>query len=60
MATNYLHILPFFLCFAGGCMIYVVVQELIPESQTNKQKDLMALFTLIGFIIMMVMDIALG
>lgn len=54
------YILPFFLCFAGGCMIYVVVQELIPESQTNKQKDLMALFTLIGFIIMMVMDIALG
>ena len=54
------YILPFFLCFAGGCMIYVVVQELIPESQTNKQKDMMALFTLIGFIIMMVMDIALG
>lgn len=54
------YILPFFLCFAGGCMIYVVVQELIPESQTNKQKDMMALFTLFGFVVMMVMDVALG
>ena len=41
-------------------MIYVVVEELIPESQTNKKKDLMAFFTLIGFSIMMIMDIALG
>ncbi len=53
-------LLPFLLCFAAGAMIYVVVQELIPESQTNKQKDLMALFTLIGFSVMMVLDVALG
>lgn len=53
-------ILPFFLCFAAGCMIYVVIEELVPESQTNKQKDMMAIFTLIGFVVMMVMDIALG
>ena len=53
-------LLPFLLCFAAGAMIYVVVQELIPESQTNKQKDLMALFTLIGFSIMMILDVALG
>lgn len=53
-------ILPFFLCLAAGCMIYVVIAELVPESQTNKQKDLMALFTLIGFTVMMVLDIALG
>ena len=39
-------------------MIYVVVQELIPESQTNEQKDIMALFTIIGFSIMMIMDVA--
>ena len=53
-------ILPFLLAFAAGAMIYVVVQELIPESQTNKKKDLMALFTMIGFSLMMILDLALG
>ena len=51
-------ILPFILAFAAGAMIYVVVQELIPESQANEKKDLMALFTLIGFAIMMILDLA--
>lgn len=54
------YLLPFLLCFAAGAMIYVVVEELIPESQTNKSKDLMALFTLIGFSVMMILDVALG
>lgn len=53
-------LLPFLLSFAAGAMIYVVVEELIPESQTNKKKDVMALFTLIGFSVMMILDIALG
>ncbi len=53
-------LLPFMLSFAAGAMIYVVVEELIPESQANKKKDLMALFTLIGFSIMMILDVALG
>ena len=53
-------LLPILLAFAAGAMIYVVVEELIPESQTNEKKDLMALFTIIGFIIMMIFDIALG
>ena len=52
-------ILPFLLSFAAGAMIYVVIQELIPASQTNERKDLMALFSLFGFIVMMVLDIAL-
>ena len=51
-------LLPFFLSFAGGAMIYVVIEELVPESQTNEKKDLMALFTLIGFAIMMILDLA--
>lgn len=53
-------LLPFFLSFAAGAMIYVVVSELIPESQSNEKKELMALFTIIGFAIMMALDIALG
>lgn len=53
-------ILPVALAFAAGAMIYVVVEEIIPESQTNKRKDLIAFFTLIGFIIMMALDIGLG
>lgn len=53
-------IMPFFLAFAAGAMIYVVVEELIPESQTNKRKDLMAFFTLVGFVIMMILDVGLG
>lgn len=53
-------LLPFLLSFAAGAMIYVVVEELIPESQTNAKKDLMALFTLIGFSVMMILDVALG
>ena len=53
-------LLPFLLSFAAGAMIYVVVEEIIPESQTNKKKDLMALFTILGFLIMMVLDVMLG
>ena len=53
-------LLPFLLAFAAGAMIYVVVEELIPESQTNQKKDLMALFTLIGFSVMMILDVALS
>ena len=53
-------LLPYLLAFAAGAMIYVVVEELIPESQTNKKKDFMAFCTLIGFVIMMMMDLALG
>ena len=54
------YLLPYLLAFAAGAMIYVVVQELIPESQTNKKKELMALFTLIGFSFMMILDVALS
>lgn len=52
-------LLPYFLSFAAGAMIYVVVQELIPESQSNQNKSLMAFFTLVGFSIMMILDVAL-
>ena len=60
LVTKIRLLLPFLLAFAAGAMIYVVVQELIPESQSNKKKEIMALFTLIGFSIMMILDVALG
>lgn len=60
LVLKVINIMPILLAFAAGAMIYVVVEELIPESQTNEKKDLMALWTIIGFIIMMILDIALG
>lgn len=53
-------VLPFFLAFAAGAMIYVVAEELIPECQSNQKKGLISMFTLIGFTIMMVLDVLLG
>jgi len=53
-------LLPFILSFAAGAMIFVISMELIPESQTNQKKDLMALLTLFGFSIMMILEITLG
>ena len=53
-------ILPYLLAFAAGAMLYVVIEEIIPESQNTEKKDLMAFITIIGFIIMMILDIALG
>jgi ZIP family zinc transporter len=53
-------ILPYALAFAAGAMIFVVVEELIPESQMGKQTDLATLGAMLGFTTMMVLDVALG
>jgi ZIP family zinc transporter len=53
-------LLPYALAFAAGAMIYVVVEELIPESQLKKNTDLATVGTLIGFTVMMILDVALG
>ena len=53
-------ILPYLLSFAAGAMIYVVVEELIPESQIGKHSNLGTLGFAFGFIIMMILDVALG
>jgi ZIP family zinc transporter len=54
-------ILPYALCFAAGAMIFVVVEELIPESQrVHANIDLVTMFTMLGFSVMMILDVALG
>ena len=53
-------ILPYALAFAAGAMIYVVVEELIPESQLNKNTDLATVGAMVGFAVMMTLDVALG
>lgn len=53
-------ILPYALSFAAGAMIFVVVEELIPESQSNKNTDIATMGALLGFAIMMMLDVALG
>lgn len=52
-------ILPYALAFAAGAMIFVVIEELIPESQLAKNTDLATLATLLGFSVMMTLDVAL-
>lgn len=53
-------LLPYALAFAAGAMIYVVVEELIPESQEGGHTDYQTWGTLIGFVVMMTLDVALG
>jgi ZIP family zinc transporter len=53
-------ILPYALSFAAGAMIYVVIEELIPESQRGESTDIATLGAMIGFAVMMLLDVALG
>lgn len=53
-------VLPFILCFAAGAMIYVVVEELIPESQDGEHSNIATIGVALGFALMMVLDVALG
>lgn len=53
-------LLPYALSFAAGAMIYVVAEELIPESQAEKHSDIATIGVMIGFAIMMTLDVALG
>ncbi len=53
-------VLPFLLAFAAGAMIYVVVEELIPESQRGSHSNIATIGVAVGFAIMMILDVALG
>ena len=53
-------VLPYLLAFAAGAMIYVVVEELIPESAEGEHSNLGTIGYAAGFVIMMILDVALG
>ena len=53
-------ILPYALAFAAGAMIFVVIEEVVPEAQQDKYTDIATMGFVIGFIVMMSMDVALG
>jgi len=53
-------LLPYALAFAAGAMIFVVVEELVPESQRNRHNDFATVGALVGFAVMMILDVALG
>jgi len=53
-------ILPYALAFAAGAMVYVVIEEVIPESQRDKYTDISTLGFIFGFTVMMILDVALG
>ena len=63
MAGTMRSAMPWMLAFAAGAMLYVVVEELIPESQSggeHESADLSTIGFIIGFAIMMILDVALG
>ena len=60
LVMNIRSVLPFALCFAAGAMIYVVAEELIPEAQSNNNSDYATMGVMVGFTIMMILDVALG
>ena len=53
-------ILPYLLAFAAGAMIYVVVEELIPEASEGEHSNIGTIGFALGFVLMMILDVALG
>lgn len=60
LAAHVVPILPYLLAFAAGAMVYVVVEELIPESQSGEHTNIGTIGVAAGFVLMMVLDVALG
>lgn len=60
LAEQVVPVLPYLLAFAAGAMIYVVVDELIPESQSGEHTNIGTIGVALGFVLMMVLDVALG
>lgn len=53
-------ILPYLLAFAAGAMIYVVIEELIPDAKNSNHSNLTIIGVTFGFVLMMILDVALG
>ena len=60
LAVQVTPLLPYFLAFAAGAMLYVVIEELIPESQAGEHTNIGTIGAAVGFALMMVLDVALG
>lgn len=60
LISHILPFLPYLLAFAAGAMIYVVVEELIPEAQTGSHTNISTIGLALGFTLMMILDVALG
>ncbi len=60
LAVSVAQIMPFFLAFAAGAMIYVVIEELVPEAHAGEHSHAGTIGAMIGFVLMMVLDIAIG
>ena len=60
LTNTVIKFLPYFLAFAAGAMMYVVVEELIPESQEGEHSNIGTIGFAIGFVIMMILDVTLG
>jgi ZIP family zinc transporter len=60
LVTMVTPLLPYALSFAAGAMIFVVVEELIPESQMGNETDLSTIGAMVGFTLMMILDVAFG
>lgn len=60
LTNSVVPVLPYLLSFAAGAMIYVVVEELIPESQAGEHSNIGTIGVALGFVIMMILDVALG
>ena len=60
LTSHVLPLLPYFLSFAAGAMMYVVIEELIPECQSGEHSNLGTIGAAVGFTLMMVLDVALG
>ena len=60
VSTQIAPFMPWMLAFAAGAMIYVVVEELIPEAHLGEHSNIGTLGVIAGFVVMMVLDVALG
>lgn len=60
LTSKVISILPYLLSFAAGAMIYVVVEELIPDSHNGEHSNIGTIGLALGFVLMMVLDVALG